>query len=100
MLAVYAIDEARMELVITLAPNYPLGAVKVECGKQIGGRASSRNVGMQLTIFLTHQVCKHIVFICVQPQSHYYFNVATMIIIERHYIRWPNDVEKQSGQEV
>lgn len=56
VLAVYAIDEARMELVITLAPNYPLGAVKVECGKQIGGRASSRNVGMQLTIFLTHQV--------------------------------------------
>ncbi|XP_017135075.1 E3 ubiquitin-protein ligase listerin [Drosophila miranda] len=55
VLAVYAIDEARMELVITLAPNYPLGAVKVECGKQIGGRASSRNVGMQLTIFLTHQ---------------------------------------------
>ncbi|EDW69877.1 E3 ubiquitin-protein ligase listerin [Drosophila virilis] len=55
VLAVYAIDEARMELVITLAPNYPLGAVKVECGKQIGGRATSRNVGMQLTIFLTHQ---------------------------------------------
>ncbi|EDV97987.1 E3 ubiquitin-protein ligase listerin [Drosophila grimshawi] len=55
VLAVYAIDEARMELVITLAPNYPLGAVKVDCGKQIGGRASSRNVGMQLTIFLTHQ---------------------------------------------
>ncbi|ALC44763.1 l-3-76BDr [Drosophila busckii] len=55
VLAVYSIDEARMELVITLASNYPLGAVKVECGKQIGGRANSRNVGMQLTIFLTHQ---------------------------------------------
>ncbi|EDW76782.1 uncharacterized protein Dwil_GK19431 [Drosophila willistoni] len=55
VLAVYAIDEARMELVISLASNYPLGAVKVESGKQIGGRASSRNVGMQLTLLLTHQ---------------------------------------------
>ncbi|XP_055844487.1 E3 ubiquitin-protein ligase listerin [Episyrphus balteatus] len=53
--AVYVIDEARMELIITLAPNYPLGGVKVESGKQIGGRASSRNIAMQLTIFLTHQ---------------------------------------------
>lgn len=56
VLAVYSIDEARMELVITLASNYPLGSVKVDCNKQIGGRASSRNVAMQLTIFLTHQV--------------------------------------------
>ncbi|XP_073835872.1 E3 ubiquitin-protein ligase listerin-like isoform X2 [Musca autumnalis] len=55
VLAVYSIDEARMELVITLASNYPLGSVKVDCNKQIGGRASSRNVAMQLTIFLTHQ---------------------------------------------
>ncbi|XP_034103440.1 E3 ubiquitin-protein ligase listerin isoform X1 [Drosophila albomicans] len=55
VLAVYALDEARMELVITLAANYPLGAVKVECGNQIGGRANARNVGMQLTIYLTHQ---------------------------------------------
>ncbi|XP_055909691.1 E3 ubiquitin-protein ligase listerin [Eupeodes corollae] len=53
--AVYVIDEARMELIITLATNYPLGGVKVESGKQIGGRASSRNIAMQLTIFLTHQ---------------------------------------------
>lgn len=45
-----------MELVITLASNYPLGSVKVDCNKQIGGRSSSRNVAMQLTIFLTHQV--------------------------------------------
>ncbi|KAM7355402.1 E3 ubiquitin-protein ligase listerin [Cochliomyia hominivorax] len=55
VLAVYSIDEARMELVITLAPNYPLGSVKVDCNKQIGGRSTSRNVAMQLTIFLTHQ---------------------------------------------
>ncbi|KAL9902258.1 E3 ubiquitin-protein ligase listerin [Glossina fuscipes fuscipes] len=47
--AVYSIDEARMELVITLAANYPLGSVKV------GGRSTSRNIAMQLTIFLTHQ---------------------------------------------
>uniref|UniRef100_A0A1A9X109 E3 ubiquitin-protein ligase listerin n=1 Tax=Glossina brevipalpis TaxID=37001 RepID=A0A1A9X109_9MUSC len=55
VLAVYSIDEARMELVITLAANYPLGSVKVDCNKQIGGRLTSRNVAMQLTIFLTHQ---------------------------------------------
>lgn len=55
VIAVYSIDEARMELNITLAPNHPLGAVKVENIKQIGSRAQSRNLGMQLTIFLTHQ---------------------------------------------
>lgn len=59
VLAVYSIDEARMELVITLAVNYPLGSVKVESGKQIGGRLSSQNIRMQLTIFLTHQVSVH-----------------------------------------
>ncbi|XP_055373433.1 E3 ubiquitin-protein ligase listerin [Condylostylus longicornis] len=55
VIAFYAIDEARMELVITLPQNHPLGVIKVEMGKQIGGKASSRNIGMQLTIFLTHQ---------------------------------------------
>lgn len=53
--AVYSIDEARMELLITLPLNYPLGVVKVDCGKQIGGRLQSRVVIMQLTLFLSHQ---------------------------------------------
>lgn len=53
--ATYSIDEARMELIITLPINHPLGAVKVESGRQIGGRIKSRVLVMQLTIFLTHQ---------------------------------------------
>ncbi|XP_058124895.1 E3 ubiquitin-protein ligase listerin [Anopheles ziemanni] len=53
--AVYSIDEAKMELHITLPNNFPLGAVTVEGGKQIGGRLQSRQVVMQLSIFLTHQ---------------------------------------------
>ncbi|GAB0100222.1 hypothetical protein DMENIID0001_162270 [Sergentomyia squamirostris] len=55
VIATYSIDEARMELTVTLPPNYPLGPVKVDGGKQIGGRLQSRVVVMQLTIFLTHQ---------------------------------------------
>lgn len=53
--AVYSIDEAKIELHITLPNNFPLGAVTVEDGKQIGGRLQSRQVVMQLSIFLTHQ---------------------------------------------
>lgn len=57
VMAVYSIDEAKVELHITLPNNFPLGAVTVEGGKQIGGRLQSRQVVMQLSIFLTHQVC-------------------------------------------
>lgn len=53
--ASYVIDEARMELVIQLPLNYPLGVVKVNCGQQIGDKLQSRQVVMQLSIFLTHQ---------------------------------------------
>lgn len=53
--ATYSIDEARMELIITLPINHPLGAVKVESGRQIGGRVQARDLVMQLTLFLTHQ---------------------------------------------
>lgn len=53
--ATYTVDEARMELIIQLPLNYPLGAVKVSCGKQIGDKLQSKAVVMQLSIFLTHQ---------------------------------------------
>lgn len=53
--ATYVIDEARMELVIQLPVNYPLGTVKVSCGQQIGDKLQSKVVVMQLSIFLTHQ---------------------------------------------
>ncbi|XP_062543910.1 E3 ubiquitin-protein ligase listerin [Armigeres subalbatus] len=55
VMAVYSIDEAKVELHITLPNNFPLGAITVEGGKQIGGRLQSRQVVMQLSIFLTHQ---------------------------------------------
>ncbi|XP_017470156.1 PREDICTED: E3 ubiquitin-protein ligase listerin, partial [Rhagoletis zephyria] len=55
VLAVYFVDDVRTELTITLSSNYPLGPVKVDCGKNIGGRLSSRNIIMQLALFLTHQ---------------------------------------------
>lgn len=55
VVATYVIDEARMELIVTLPVNHPLGAVRVDSGKQIGGRMQSRVLVMQLTIFLTHQ---------------------------------------------
>lgn len=53
--AIYSLDEARMELIILLPLNYPLGAVKVSCGKQINDKLQSRQLDMQLSIFLTHQ---------------------------------------------
>lgn len=53
--ATYMIDEARMELIIQLPFNYPLGVVKVSCGQQIGDKLQSKQVVMQLSIFLTHQ---------------------------------------------
>lgn len=53
--ATYVIDETRMELIIQLPLNYPLGTVKVTCGQQIGDKLQSRVVVMQLSIFLTHQ---------------------------------------------
>lgn len=55
VIATYSIDETRMELIITLPSNHPLGSVKIESGRQIGGRLQSRVLVMQLTIFLTHQ---------------------------------------------
>lgn len=55
VVATYSIDETKLELVMTLPVNHPLGVVKVESGQQIGGRLQSRVVVMQLTIFLSHQ---------------------------------------------
>lgn len=56
VIAVYTVDEACMELIITLPVNYPLGSVQVDCSRQIGSTSQWRNWVMQLTMFLTHQV--------------------------------------------
>ena len=57
VVAEYKIDEASLELVVTMAENHPLGPISVESGKK-----SSLDVGqwqqwmLQLTTFLLHQV--------------------------------------------
>jgi hypothetical protein len=55
IIATYSLEEARMELVVSLPPNYPLGATKVECKKHIGGKLQAREIVKQLSIYLTHQ---------------------------------------------
>jgi hypothetical protein len=55
IIATYSLEEARMELLISLTPNYPLGATKVECKKHIGGKFQAREIVKQLSIYLTHQ---------------------------------------------
>lgn len=54
IIATYTLDEVSMELILTMPINYPLNGVKVEHLKQIGGKSSVRNFGMQLTKFLNH----------------------------------------------
>ena len=57
VLAVYSVDDASIELVVTLPPNHPLGPVTVEQGKKIGiANNEWRNWMLQLTTFLQHQV--------------------------------------------
>lgn len=53
VIAVYTIDDAQMELVITLPPNYPLAGAEVDCQKQIGGTA--HKLLMQLRMCIQHQ---------------------------------------------
>lgn len=52
----YSLEEAaKMELLISLPQNYPLGVIKVECKKHIGGKLQAREIVKQLSIYLTHQ---------------------------------------------
>lgn len=55
VIAVYTVDEAQMELIITLPLNYPLGGPDVKCSKQIGGPMHKQWL-MQLKKYLLHQV--------------------------------------------
>lgn len=53
-MAIYTIDDARMELVIALPINYPLGSPDIECIRQIGG-TSNKQWLMQLKKCILHQ---------------------------------------------
>lgn len=55
VIAVYTVDEAQVELVITLPTNYPLGGLDVQCNKQIAG-ASHKQWLLQFKKCVLHQV--------------------------------------------
>ncbi|KAK2580762.1 hypothetical protein KPH14_011385 [Odynerus spinipes] len=55
VVALYQMDDTKLELSIVLPSNHPLGPVTVEPGQHAGGTANWRNCHMQLSIFLTHQ---------------------------------------------
>ncbi|XP_024938302.1 uncharacterized protein LOC107265048 isoform X2 [Cephus cinctus] len=55
VVAVYQVEENKLELSMVLPKNHPLGAVTVEPSHHIGGSANLRNCHMQLSMFLTHQ---------------------------------------------
>ena len=57
VIATYNVDESSLELVVALAENHPLGALRVASGKKSGIAVSQwRNWLLQLTTFLLHQV--------------------------------------------
>lgn len=53
--ATYSLEEAKMELSISLPSNYPLGAIKIDSTKHIAGKLQAREIVKQLSIYLTHQ---------------------------------------------
>ncbi|KYN18118.1 hypothetical protein ALC57_09628 [Trachymyrmex cornetzi] len=55
VVAMYQMEDTKLELSIVLPPNYPLGRVKVESGQQVDGMAKWKNCHMQLSKLLTHQ---------------------------------------------
>lgn len=84
VVALYQMDDTKLELSMVLPVNHPLGPVTVEPGQHAGGAANWRNCHMQLSIFLTHQVSnffdcnskfhtsfsKSIENVCALPFSH------------------------------
>ncbi|GJQ69098.1 hypothetical protein Trydic_g6262 [Trypoxylus dichotomus] len=54
VVAVYTVDEAQMDLVITLPTNYPLGGPDVQCNRQIGGTTHKQWL-MQFKMCVLHQ---------------------------------------------
>ncbi|XP_015122919.1 uncharacterized protein LOC107045242 [Diachasma alloeum] len=55
VVALYEMDDTKLELSMVLPVNHPLGLVTVEPGQHAGGASNWRNCHMQLSIFLTHQ---------------------------------------------
>lgn len=55
VIALYQMDETKLELSIVLPTNHPLGSVTITPCQYVGGTANWRNCHMQLSILLTHQ---------------------------------------------
>lgn len=56
VVALYTMDDTKLDLSMKLPLNHPLGLVAVEPGKHVGAVANWKNCHMQLSIFLTHEV--------------------------------------------
>nr|XP_023024069.1 E3 ubiquitin-protein ligase listerin [Leptinotarsa decemlineata] len=54
VIAIYTVDEAQVELLIVLPPNYPLGGLDVQCNKQIAGTGHKQWL-LQLKKCVVHQ---------------------------------------------
>jgi hypothetical protein len=55
VIATYNIESAKMELQLKLASNHPLGVIKVESKKHLGGKLQGWEIVKQLSIYLSHQ---------------------------------------------
>lgn len=55
MAATYTIDEVKMDLIMTLPPNYPLGTVKIDSSNVVVGTPKWRNLLFQISKYLIHQ---------------------------------------------
>lgn len=75
VIAVYTVDEAQMELIITLPTNYPLTGPEVQCNRQIGG-TSHKQWLMQFKKCVLHQVSGHLSY----PD---YLNSYIMVLLRK-----------------
>lgn len=73
VVALYTVDEARMELVVKMPNNHPLGLIKVDSGQNFVCSSQWRNWMMQLTIFLTHQVYSNCTILLQSFRFHIWF---------------------------
>ena len=81
----YKIDEASLELVVTMSENHPLGAIAVESGKKTSVDVTQwENWMLQLKTFLTHQVP----FPVHSPPPPFYHVVVSQLIIVFYLLEW------------
>lgn len=55
VIATYTIDEVKMDLVMTLPQNFPLGTIKIESSNVVVSNSSRRNWLFHISKYLIHQ---------------------------------------------